>query len=318
MTKVRYKRIPALILCLLLAAAWLLPLQTARAAGETAAITMLCPVDGMVYKAYRVGEGDGEEGFTLNEPYASYGVDLSNTAGAAATLADYVTRDGLQPDYTQACSQQADGLTAVFTGLPQGVYLMVCDSIEVDGWQYRFLPSLLELPQLRNGELVWEITAETKHERSNERTEISVIKLWDDEDSASRPTEITVQLLQNGKVTDAVPNAEVILSAENNWTYVWVQLPAGCEWTVVEKAVPDGYSISKQQEGAFVSLTNTLNPPEEPPETPPEQPPENPPSENPPDIPYTGQNWMPVMILLPAGLCFVLVGLLVRTGKKHR
>ena len=59
------------------------------------------------------------------------------------------------------------------------------------------------------------------------------------------------------------------LSEENHWSYTWTAEDPSADWTVVERNVPAGYSVTvEERETAFV-LTNTRadRPPEEYPET---------------------------------------------------
>ena len=115
------------------------------------------------------------------------------------------------------------------------------------------------------------------------------------------------------------------LNEKNGWRYLWTDLDADDDWRVVEKEVPDGYTVSIGREGITFVVTNTCQP-----ENPPDQPdqPENPPDEpeNPPDrpdrpdqpnqpdqpgeptIPQTGTFWWPVPILAFAGLLLFLLG----------
>ena len=84
---------------------------------------------------------------------------------------------------------------------------------------------------------------------TNKRTvrtrNITVNKVWADNNATSRPTSVDVQLYANGSAVGAA----VTLEDANHWTYTWNDLPyneAGQQivYTVKEVAVPQGYGVS--------------------------------------------------------------------------
>ena len=85
------------------------------------------------------------------------------------------------------------------------------------------------------------------------QAEQKLVKVWDDKDDIDelRPDSVKVDLLQNGEVV----KADVELTAENDWTYVWY---GDGEWTIEEKDVAEGYTaeVTKGEDGSYV-LTNT-------------------------------------------------------------
>jgi len=94
--------------------------------------------------------------------------------------------------------------------------------------------------------------------------DITVSKVWDDNDSADRPTSVDVTLYADGEDVETVT-----LSEENDWTYTFEDLPkyadgVEIEYSVDEEAI-DGYttSISGNVTDGFV-ITNTLEETETP------------------------------------------------------
>ena len=85
------------------------------------------------------------------------------------------------------------------------------------------------------------------------QAEQKLVKVWDDKDDIDqiRPDSVKVDLKQGGEVV----KADVELSAENDWTYVWY---GDGDWTVEEKDVAEGYTaeVTRGEDGSFV-LTNT-------------------------------------------------------------
>lgn len=91
-----------------------------------------------------------------------------------------------------------------------------------------------------------------------ELIDVSVTKVWEDNNSPDRPKAVNVQLCQDG---DPYGEAEE-LNAENGWTCVWKGLTAGYDWTVEEVDIPDGYTakITKiTDDGSDWVITNTKN-----------------------------------------------------------
>ena len=137
------------------------------------------------------------------------------------------------------------------------------------------------------------------------------MKIWKEEEGGdNRPSEIILQLLKDGDVY-----GEAVLSRENNWRYRWTGLPKAAQWTVVEKTVPDGYTVEVERNGNTFGVTNTRietpSPTPEPeasiPPTP-TQPPEN-------KVPQTGQLWWPVPLLAMAGILFLVIGMVLKRKK---
>lgn len=96
--------------------------------------------------------------------------------------------------------------------------------------------------------------------------DVSVTKQWAGRPDESYPESVTVQIMQNGREYD-IP---VVLSAENNWTAQWLQLPKtdneGNEFIyTVEEAEIEGYTATQEtvvgEDGNHkITLTNTWNP----------------------------------------------------------
>lgn len=95
---------------------------------------------------------------------------------------------------------------------------------------------------------------------------------------------MTVQLLQNGKVYNAIT-----LSDQNSRRYSWNGLGPRSQWTVVERELP-GYTVTVSQSGATFTVTNTASP--EGPDIP--ETPKDPDIPKTPAPPRTGVLWWPV------------------------
>ena len=107
---------------------------------------------------------------------------------------------------------------------------------------------------------------------------VSVRKVWVDDDLEFRPASVEVELAAIDRIGAFAPRTAV-LSADNNWTYTFDNLPAEHTYLVTEKTQAAGYQTTiTGDEGTGFVITNTYQPtPTDTPVTPP----------TPPDKPVT-------------------------------
>ena len=173
---------------------------------------------------------------------------------------------------------------------------------------------LLPTQDLENNEWVYDVSANVKFGKTpvpddGDTVTRKVLKVWDDDGAEdSRPQEITVELLRNGKVYDTVK-----LSEKNNWRYTWLDLDADARWSVTEKTV-SGYTVSITREGITFVVTNTKKPDRTDTPDMPVNPsnPSKPSSPAKPTLPQTGAVWWHVEALALSGLVFLILGALDR------
>ncbi len=84
--------------------------------------------------------------------------------------------------------------------------------------------------------------------------DVTVDKVWDDNDFSGRPESITVNLYKNGKLYDTEE-----IDEDDDWTYTWEDLNPYYKWTVEEEEIP-GYIASYRKTGRNVTITNRLLP----------------------------------------------------------
>lgn len=318
-------------------------------AATTYSVTVAVPVEGQAkagieISLYHVGETISDEGIAWLPAYEQYQVasDADSIQETAPTLADYISRDGIKPDSSATTSQSGQ---ASFNSLDQGVYLLIGKSFSSGSKRYDPVPALVAVPQWSetNGDWITDIQVELKSEvtdipsgPSGNTTSVTVEKVWQG-NGADRPTSVEVQLLKDGK-----PEATVTLSEQNGWEHRWTGLSCSHTWTVAERNVPNGYTVSVERDGRQFTITNEAGeeiPPEDP--TPPIDPadpdptdptdpsedPEDPatpnapvqptpeePAEGAPTLPQTGQEWRLVIFLSAAGIALIVAVLL----KKNR
>ncbi len=303
------KRVLSLLFCILILLTAALP----AFAAESGSVTVMFyhdgkPVADASFQIYKAAEWTGS-GYSLLEPFSKYSVRLADESSSeewkaiASTLASYAARDGIQP--LASGVTDADG-KALFEGLSDGLYLVTGAAAELDDLTLLPRPMLVTVPYTSsNGVKEYDVTTEPKYEVQKETDDTIVrraLKIWkDDGNEASRPKDVTVQLLCDGKVFD-----EQVLSASNNWAYTWEGLDAAHDWQLTEKDVPEGYKVEITRQDVTFTVTNTNdNPPPPPTDTP-----------NEPTLPQTGLLWWPVPLLGGTGALLLFLGIFLLLRKK--
>ena len=325
------KAVLIVMLCLLTAA--LQSLNTAYAVSKAdptknAALTLLCPYNNTKIDVYYVADLEVNGTFTVENVFQKYNVIIGNDGwkDLAETLALYAKRDKIPP--TKFANSYTNG-SIRFDGLECGLYLVTFDPIITSSEMIITQPIMVSLPTFdeKTQQWLYDVVAKPKSMRRSIFTgvDIEVIKNWIDEGKEGyRPHEIEVELLRNGDVYETV-----ILNEENNWRYAWYGLDGSYDWSVIEKTVPDNYTVTVVTESQNVIITNTVSedaPPKTPtpsgfetpspsetpvPSTQPSQPGQpGVPTTPPPKLPQTGQLWWPVGLLTSCGLIMFFLGLL--------
>lgn len=315
------RRIAVCLLCCLLFCVFVFPASTVSAALLDMSATCDLTIDfhhngvavsGAEFKIYRVGDMDTHAWVSLSGKFADYPVEinvLTDTGyqAAADTLWGYAQRDNIAPDYIVTTGE--NGIAQV-SGLSVGIYLVVCEPVEIEGGKLVSSAQLWRMPYKTNTADDWNYSLEVSPkfefvEDSPEPVTVKVLKQWDDSgNEQARPASITVNLLCDGEIYETV-----VLTEADNWRYTWENLDPDHEWTVVEEALDD-YTVTIEKEGiTFVVKNSYVEPPTEPETTEPEP-------TDPPKIPQTGLTWWPVPVLLLIGFALIAVGAMSRR-KKH-
>ena len=279
-------------------------------------------LSGAKFSIYRVADADETGELTVRSEFDEFDLDIRGKNDRrwremAQTLESYVLRRELTPadsgktDKTGMLTFPTQGKT-----LAAGLYLVIGERHTQGGNGYDAEPFFVLLPtqDLENNEWVYDVSANVKFGKTpvpddGDTVTRKVLKVWDDDGAEdSRPREITVELLRNGKVYDTVK-----LSEKNNWRYTWLDLDADARWSVTEKTV-SGYTVSITREGITFVVTNTKKPDRtDTPDTPvkPSNP-SKPSSPAKPTLPQTGAVWWHVEALALSGLVFLILGALDR------
>ena len=279
-------------------------------------------LSGAKFSIYRVADADETGELTVRSEFDEFDLDIRGKNDRrwremAQTLESYVLRRELTPadsgktDKTGMLTFPTQGKT-----LAAGLYLVIGERHTQGGNDYDAEPFFVLLPtqDLENNEWVYDVSANVKFGKTpvpddGDTVTRKVLKVWDNDGAEdSRPQEITVELLRNGKVYDTVK-----LSEKNNWRYTWLDLDADARWSVTEKTV-SGYTVSITREGITFVVTNTKKPERtDTPDTPvkPSNP-SKPSSPAKPTLPQTGAVWWHVEALALSGLVFLILGALDR------
>ena len=331
------KRFAALLvafLCLLLGAS---PLASAEGwdVDRECRLTVHYAADGQNLSGlevclYRVAEALPDGTFQKIAPFADYPVsidDVTTQTGwrqVAATLLGYVAADGIAPTATVPTDGGGD---AVFSGLPTGLYLV--GGVDTASWTFDGF--LTYLPMQEEGVYTYAVTAKPKASRSVPApagTDYKLLKVWKDAGHTdARPASVTADILRDGALWSTVT-----LSAENNWSYSWTDPDSTAVWSVVERDMPEHYTVLVDKRATAFVLTNTWDEPDTPgtPDTPdapgtpdtPDAPgtPDTPGTPDRPSPPQTGDTeplWLYVLLMVFSGIGLMLVGAGGMRGKKY-
>lgn len=219
-------------------------------------------------EAYRVAEAFPDGSFELISPFAESHANIHGITSqqewkdTATTLVAHIAANQIRPDLTKKTDDKG---VATFTGLETGLYLITEIQVENDTGHYIFDTFLVYLPTpLQPEGFDYDVEAIPKCSSYVPKTEYKVVKLWKDSGaSGSRPSSVTIEIRK-----DTVLVETVTLKSANDWSYSWKVLANDTgKWTVSEKDVPSGYTVSISEKDATFTVTNTKQTTTTPPKT---------------------------------------------------
>ena len=231
---------------------------------------------GVQVKLYKVAEFIAGFRYVLTPPFITSGLSLDGIESTAewnvvrTTLEAHILAYGIAPDTVSATNQ--DGQVH-FDTLGMGMYLAIVDQVAQDDLYYHFDSALVSVPGLGPNGRQYAVSVNAKGEvlppvNPDEETVFQVLKLWKgDEGRTDRPKSVEVEIFRNGVLRETV-----VLSEENHWSYSWLAKDDGASWSVAERSVPQGYTVTVDVREASFVLTNTRIPtqpgtPVKPPQT---------------------------------------------------
>ena len=151
------------------------------------------------------------------------------------------------------------------------VSLFVSDLLESSSVVMNLVTNVTQKGEFTNIANVTTDTPETNYTNNNatnttrtdvELTNLTVNKVWDDKDNQDgvRPVNVTIELYSNG-----VKINETVLSAENNWTYTFTDLPVNengqiINYTVNETPITNYTTVITNETAYNWTVTNNHTP----------------------------------------------------------
>ena len=211
---------------------------------------------------YRVADFAPDGTYDPVERFVGYPVNLygitnqSQWQELAETLSAYIAVDSLTPTVTGITDEKGD---VAFRDLTPGLYLVLGADVGTKVEHFRFRPFFVFLPTPHeDGSYTYDVMANPKPGQVTPHTRYSVVKLWKDQGAVSRPQSIVVDILWNGQIQETVN-----LGPENEWTYSWFTDRTDGIWTVMERNVASGYTVTVTSRENVFTIVNTAEVPGE-------------------------------------------------------
>ncbi|MBQ1947395.1 MAG: Cna B-type domain-containing protein [Clostridia bacterium] len=239
-------------------------LDTSRSVSLTIAyLNAETPIQKANFRLYHFATLHTNGDCVLTENFASSGIEMIEGKNDAAwmevttALHGYVQLNDIE---ATASGKTDDNGKVLFTGIPQGLYLVVGDTIKQGSRRYTAEPFVVSLPSMSAQSGAWTYDLEVNPKFTSKKIENNVntitrrvVKVWNDEGfEFKRPQSISVVLLKDGEEYDSVA-----LNAANNWRYEWNHLNENYTWTIAEKDVPANYTMKASKVGITYTITNT-------------------------------------------------------------
>lgn len=256
--------------------------------------------EGLEINLYRVASVTSDYQYQLTGDFSEYSVKINGLKSnsewktVAETFGAYITADNIEA--TASAVTDSNGVVS-FADLEIGLYYICWTGNPAAGNIKGFDPFMLSLPTLNeDGTWNYDIDAYPKAGGNIEEPTdeyLRVIKQWRDLSDKKRPVSVNVEIYCDGELLEVVE-----LNANNDWTYTW-KSNGDHDWSVVEREVPDTYTVSVERNGQNFIVTNTS-------------------TDSPPPPPKTGDNsQMELYVLIAAisGVLMIFVGVLLGRRK---
>ena len=275
-------------------------------------------ISGVTVSVYRVASMDGDGALTAVQAFQSFQEDFQKADGLQTLIPSLKS-------LVDSASVAADGSAvsdtegrARFEALDPGLYLLLLgEGTHPDHPATRvgFQNALLTVPYrgTAGDNLVgledpssWDYDFSFLPKSFEVGKVDRIQKIWKDNQDAKhlRPRELNVEILyEDGK------RQTLVLNAENGWILEFVPVSLSAVKEVRETNLPEVYVFrGSELVGTTIQITNELDEPGGGTPTP---------SDHDPGLPYTGQLWWPVPVLVVSGAVLILLGLILRRRKKN-
>ena len=189
-----------------------------------------------VSKTVTGSDGDINKKFTFT-------VELSDKK-INGTYGDMTFKDGI----ASFTLKHGEKKTAV--GLSAGIGYIVTES-DNEGYKVTSTGNVGTIKADEISKVQFENYKDNSSGEHHDDTQITVKKIWKLDNGGKPTNSITAVLMRNGQQYEKVE-----LNAENNWEYTWHHLSAQNEWTVIEINVPEGFTVTTEQKGTEIIITN--------------------------------------------------------------
>lgn len=193
-----------------------------------------------------------------------------------------IVKDNDIPSYNKTTN---DNGIVIFNNLDLGLYL-VTQTNTVEGYS-KLSPFLVYIPKDVDNKWTYNIESTPKVDIIR-LFDLTVEKVWNVATDIDIPKEVTIELLKDNEVID-----EVKLNKKNNWTYTWKQIEKSDKYSVNEKNIPKGYTVTYEKQDNKFIVTNTK------------------------ELVQTGTNKLISPILALSGLILITVGFVIEKRKKY-
>jgi len=178
------------------------------------------------------------------------------------TLNSYITADNVKEEISTTISNNV----VEFSNLKPGLYLVKTEKIAIENYELVFDSFLINVPELKeDGSWKYNVTAYPKaleYTPKYEEVIYKVIKEWDD-NKENRPESVDIDVYKDG-----ILQTTTVLTKKDNWIYEWKTIDDGSTWTVVERNIKDGYSVSiTKRDNTFIIVNKDFSQAEENPNT---------------------------------------------------
>lgn len=203
---------------------------------------------------YRIAQAHADGTFTLIEPFSSYPIDIQGITvqeqwdRVAETLWACMVAGQVTPDRVETTDEMG---TVRFEQLDTGLYFVRRAVGGNEAGIFEFRQFLVYVPtSQQNISFIYDVEAFPKCVGVTPKERYTVTKLWQDGGYTGRPGEITVDIYLDGTLWESQ-----VLNSQNNWSYTW-SAAGNSQWTVAER-VPQGYTVTVQQNKGDFTLINT-------------------------------------------------------------
>lgn len=208
-------------------------------------------------KIYKIASVQKDFQYQLSDDFSDYPININGITSDLEwnilenTINSYIVADGIKEFATYSIN---DNFLQI-ENLEVGLYFVKTEKIDKEDYSLIFDNFLLSVPNLGDdGYWAYDVSIYPKVESyipKYEQVNYTVIKEWRD-DKENRPDSVDIDIYKDGILVESH-----VLSNSNNFTYSFEAIDDGSEWSVLERNVPSGYSVSILEKDKNIIIINT-------------------------------------------------------------